>query len=314
MHPTAAGGGAIIAGQAARGFGSAMFQALRHGVMAAPPPQVTVQVPSTALNAASTAAVMAVAAELGAEVKALVQAVAPYCRYGFYTFMILVGVVILEKVHNGPLGALVRTAAKALVALGRAGAPHAKTGIVRFVKVAARLLRALYSLPASTYRSIIDRVVAIQNYVGHKVATVHAAVVATKNYVMSTKNAVIATATRTLARVRAAGTRVRTAVGGVRARMAARRKARNNRAIMERNAKIRANLSDINKRVTANEEARIQGLINKVKRTSQPLTAKEKREYLAIVRKTERQARKNVTMANANAAQALVNLGRRRSH
>lgn len=314
-HPTAGAGGAMVAVEAARGFGGALFHSLRGAMTAAPPP-VTVQVPSGALNAASTAAILATAAQLGTETKALITAITPYCKYGFYTFSILTAVVIIEKAEKGPIGVLVRAAAKSLLAAGRAGAPHAKAGIVRFIQLAARLLKALFGLPAAVKNSIIERVVAIQDYVGHKVATVKAAAVAAKNYVASTKAAVLATATRTLARVRAAGARVKTAAGGLRARMAARRKARNNRAMMQRNAKIRANLAAINTRVTANEEARIQRLMNKVKKTSEPLTARERREYLAIMRKAERNAKKNVAVANANAnaARALMSIGRRRSH
>lgn len=317
MIPHTGTGGAAIVAHTARGFGGALFQALRHGVVAAPPPpQVTVQVPSGALNSASTAAILAAATQLGVEAKAFITQIAPYCKYGFYTFMVLVAIVILEKAEKGPLGTLVKAAAKALLAAGRAGAPHAKAGIVRFIQLSARLLKALYGLPATVKNAIIERATAIQDYVGHKVATVRSAIVAAKNYVASTKAAVIATATRTLARVRAAGARVKTAAGGLRARMAARRKARNNRAMMERNAKIRANLAAINTRVTANEEARIQRLMNKVKKTSEPLTGKERREYLAIVRKAERNAKKNVAAAasSANAARALMSIGRRRSH
>ena len=80
---------------------------------------------------------------------------------------------------------------------------------------------------------------------------------------------------------------------------------------MARNQKIRANLAGINQRVTANEERRIQSLINKVKRTSAPLTAQEKREYLKLTRREEKAAMMNVT----SAARALTALrGRRRSH
>jgi hypothetical protein len=88
---------------------------------------------------------------------------------------------------------------------------------------------------------------------------------------------------------------------------------------MARNQKIRANLAGINQRVTANEERRIQALINKVKRSSAPLTAQEKREYLKLTRKAEKQAQRNVnvvmTSVNRNAAQALAGIrGRGRSH
>jgi hypothetical protein len=306
-HPTAGGGGAMVAAAAARGFGGALFQSLRGAVSAAPPPQVTVQVPAGALDAASTAAIVGVATQLGSEIRSLITQITPYCKFGFYTFMILVAIVILEKVEKGPLGTLVKSAAKALIAIGRAGAPHAKSAIVRFVYLSARLLKAI---PSAIKNSVFERASEIQNYVGHKVASVRAAVTATRAYVASTKAAVLATAMRTLARVRAAGVRVKTAVGGLRARMTARRKARNNRAMMQRTAKIRANLAAINKRVTANEEARIQRLVNKVKKTSEPLTARERREYLAMVHRAERNAKKNVAMINA--AQTLAGLGRRR--
>jgi hypothetical protein len=316
------GGGAMVLRQTARGFGGAVFQALRGGVMAAPQP-VTIQMPAGGMNAASAAAMTAIAAQLSAETAAFIAKVAPYVKGGFYGFMIILCLVIVEKVYNGPVGALLGAAARGLLVVLRAGAPVARAGTVKFFKAVGRALKALYGLPAHIRDAILERVVAIQNYAHRTIRTVREGLVVVHGYVKRARNAVVGSMSRSLARVRAAGVRVRTAarsaraaVGGFRARIKARGKAKNNASAMARNQEIRAALANINKRVTANEERRIQSLINKVKRTSAPLTAKEKREYLKLTRREEKKAQRNVNAAmtnvNRNAAAALV--GMRRSH
>ena len=324
------GGGAMVLAQTARGFGSAMFQALRGGAMAAPPQPVVVQMPAGGMNAASAAAITAIAAELGLEAKAFIARVTPYVKGSFYAFMIILALVILEKVYNGPVGALLSSACKGFIALVRVGAPVARNGTVKFIKLAGKVLKALYALPAQVRDAILERVVAIQNYADRKIRTVRDGLAVVHGYVKHARNAVVGSMRRSLARVAAAGARVRTAVrsaraglSGFRARRAAQAKARNNAANMARQQHIRMHLAAINERVVANEEKRIRSLINKVKRTSAPLTAKEKREYLALVRKAEKNAKKNanaamanVGAANRNAANLLMGLGRvgRRSH
>ena len=309
------GGGAIIVGQAARGFGGAVFQALRGGVMAAPQP-VTVQMPAGGMNAASAAAMTAIAAQLGSEATAFIQRVTPYVKGGFYGFMIIMCLVIVEKVYNGPIGALLGSAAKGLLVVLRAGAPVARAGTVKFFKGVERVLKALYSLPAHIRSAILERVVQIQNYAHRTIRTVGEGLTAVRGYVKRSRNAVVGTMSRSLARVRAAGVRVRTAVGGFRGRLKAKAKAKNNVGRMALNQKIRANLAAIDQRVTANEERRIQTLINKVKRSSAPLTAKEKREYLKLTRKAEKNAKRNVNaaMTNVNRSAAAALVGMRRSH
>ena len=311
----APGAGAIMAGQAARGFGGAMWHALRVGVVAAPQQPVTIQMPTGGVNAASAAAMTAIAAQVSAEAAAFIQRVTPYVKGGFYGFMIILCLVIVEKVYNGPVGALLGSAAKGLLVILRAGAPVARAGTVKFFKGVERVLKALYSLPAHIRSAILERVVAIQNYAHRTIHTVREGLVVVHGYVKRSRNAVVGTMSRSLARVRAAGVRVRTAVGGFRGRLKAKAKAKNNAAAMARNQKIRANLAGINQRVTANEERRIQSLINKVKRSSAPLTAPEKREYLKLTRRAEKKAMRNVSSANKTAAAALVGMGaRRRSH
>jgi hypothetical protein len=319
------GSGALIVGEAARGFGAAAWHALRTGggMMAPAAQPVTIQMPAGGMNAATAAAMTAIATQLGSEAAAFIAKVAPYVKGGFYGFCIILCLVIVEKVYNGPVGALLGSAAKGLLVILRAGAPVARAGTVKFFKGVARLLKALYGLPAHIRDAILERVVAIQNYAHRTIRTVREGLVVVHGYVKRTRNAVVGTMSRSLARVRAAGVRVRTAarsaraaVGGFRARIKARAKAKNNASAMARNQEIRAALANINKRVTANEEKRISNLIAKVKRTSAPLTAKEKREYLKLTRKEEKKALRNVNAAmtnvNRNAAAALV--GMRRSH
>lgn len=320
------GGGALIVGEAARGFGQAAWHALRAGggLLGPAPQPVTIQMPAGGMNAATAAAMTAIATEMGLAAKAYIAKVAPYVKGGFYGFMIILCLVIVEKVYNGPIGVLLGSAAKGLLVILRAGAPVARAGTVKFFKGVERLLKALYALPPHIRDAILERVVAIQNYAHRTIRTVREGLVVVHGYVKRTRNAVVGTMSRSLARVRAAGVRVRTAartaraaVGGFRGRLKARAKAKQNAAAMARNQKIRANLAGINQRVTANEERRIQSLINKVKRTSAPLTAKEKREYLAMTHKAEKKAKRNVNAAmtnvNRNAAAALVGM-RRTSH
>jgi hypothetical protein len=317
------GGGAMVLGQVARGVGGAMFQAIRGGVVGAPQQPVTVQIPTGGMNAASAAAMTAIAAQVSKNAGTFVARVAPYVKYSFYGFAIVLCLVIVEKVYNGPVGVLLNSAAKGLLVILRAGAPHARAGAIKFVKAVERLLKALYALPGDVRNAILERVVAIQNYAHQKIRTVSEGLAVVRGYVKRTRNAVVGTMRRSLARVKAAGVRVRTAartaraaVGGFRGRLKARAKAKENAAAMARNQKIRANLTGINQRVTANEERRIQSLINKVKKTSAPLSAKEKREYLALTRKAEKKAQRNVNAAmtnvNKNAAAALVGMGGRR--
>jgi hypothetical protein len=300
-----------MVGQAARGFGGAMWHALRAGAVAAPAP-VTIQMPAGGVNAASAAAMTAIAAQVSAETAALIARVTPYVKGGFYGFAIILCLVIIEKVYNGPVGALLMSAAKGLMVVLRAGAPHARAGTVKFVKAVGRLLKALYALPAHVRDAILERASQIQTWAHRKITTVREGLVVVHGYVKSSRNAVVGTMRRSLARVKAAGVRVRTAVGGFRGRLKAKAKAKENAAAMARNQKIRANLAGINQRVTANEERRIQSLINKVKRSSAPLTAQEKREYLKLTRKAEKKAQRNVNVAmtsvNRNAAQALAGL------
>lgn len=322
------GGGAMVLGQAARGFGGAMFQAIRGGAVAAPQQPVTIQMPTGGMNAASAAAMTAIATQLGLETKAYIERVTPYVKGTFWAFAIILVLVITEKVYNGPVGLLLGSAAKGLLVILRAGAPHARAGAIKFVKAVERLLKALYALPGDIRNAILERVVAIQNYANQKIRTVREGLVVVRGYVKRTRNAVVGTMRRSLARVTAAGVRIRTAarsaraaVGGFRGRLKARAKAKVNAATMARNQKIRTNLAAINQRVVANEETRIRSLINKVKRTSAPLSAKEKREYLALTRKAEKNAmrnaaaaQRNITMANREAGKALMNLSGRKSH
>jgi hypothetical protein len=307
------GAGAIMVGQAARGFGGAMWHALRAGAVAAPAP-VTIQMPTGGMNAASAAAMTAIAAQVSAEAAAFIQRVTPYVKGSFYGFMIILCLVIVEKVYTGPVGALLGAASRGLLVVLRAGVPVGRAGAVRFFKAVTRVLKALFALPAAVRDAILERAAAVQNWAHRKIHNVREGLVVVHGYVKSSRNAVVGTMRRSLARVKAAGVRVRTAVGGFRGRLKAKAKAKENAATMARNQKIRANLAGINQRVTANEERRIQSLINKVKRSSAPLTAPEKREYLKLTRKAEKKAQRNVNVAMTSAARALTNLRKRRSH
>ena len=314
------GGGAIVLGQAARGFGGAVFSALRGGAAAIPAP-VTIQMPTGGMNGASAAAMTAIAAQAGIEMKTLMTSVTPYVRGTFWAFAIILALVVTEKVYNGPLGVILGPAARGLLAVLKAGVPVARDGIIRFIKAIRKVLKALFDLPSDIRNAILERVVAVQNYAHSKIRTVRDGLIVVRGYVKRARNAVVGTMKKSLVRVAAAGVRARTAVRsahaavrGFRERRAARGKARNNAGRMARNQKIRANLAAMNGRIVANEETRIRNLIAKVKRSSAPLTAKERREYLKLTRRAEKNATKNAAMANKNAAAVLVNIGSRASH
>ena len=285
-------GGGAIAAQVARGFGGALFTGLRGMAPAAAAPAVTVQMPAGGMNAASAAAMTAIAAQVSADTAALIARVTPYVKYSFWSFAIVLCLVIVEKIYNGPVGAVMGAASKGLLALIKMGAPRGKEATVRFIKAVGRLLRALYALPSQARDAILERVAAVQNYIGHKVRTVREGLSAVHGYAKRGRNAVLGGLRRSLARVR-------TAVGGIRAKRVA-----------ARNQKISGNLAAINARVAAAEQKRIKNLIEKVQKSSAPLTAKEKREYLAMAHKAERKA----TSANRNAARALTAMRGRRSH
>jgi hypothetical protein len=311
----AVGGGAVILGQAARGFGGALFQGLRGAAAAAPP--VTIQMPTGGMNAASAAAMTAIAAQLSRNTASLIQQVSPYVKGSFWAFAIVLALVITEKVYNGPIGALLGAACRGLLVVLRLGAPVAKEGTIRFFKALSRVLKALFALPTQIRNEILERVVAIQNSAQRKIRTVREGIVVVNGYVRRARNSVVGSMHRSLARVKAASARARTvarsaraAVVGFRARRVAGRAAKNEAARMARNQKIRANLAAINQRVVATEERRIRELINKVKRTAVPLSSKNKREYLALARKAEKKA----ASANRNAAAVLAGMRGRASH
>lgn len=284
------GGGAIVA-QVARGFGGALWTGLR-SVAPAAAPAVTVQMPAGGMNAASAAAMTAIAAQVSADTAALIARITPYVKYSFWSFAIVLCLVIVEKVYNGPVGAVLGAASKGLLALIKMGAPRGKEAVTRFVRAVGRVLRALFALPSQARDAILDRVVSIQNSIGHKIRTVREGLVAVHGYAKRGRNVVLGGLRRSLARVR-------TAVGGIRAKRVA-----------ARNQKIHGNLAAINARVAAAEQKRIKNLITKVQKSSVPLSAKEKREYLALAHKSERKA----ASANRNAARALTALRGRRSH
>ena len=69
----------MIVSEAARGFGGAMWHALRTGggMMAPPAQPVTIQMPTGGMNAASAAAMTAIAAQVSTEAAAFIARVTP---------------------------------------------------------------------------------------------------------------------------------------------------------------------------------------------------------------------------------------------
>lgn len=328
MIPGGQAGGAIILGQAARGFGGAVFQGLRdvvHGAAAAP---VTIQMPAGGMNTASAAAITAIAAQISTELAGFIQQITPYVKGSFWAFVVILVLVITEKIYAGPIGVVLGSACRGLLVLLRAGAPYGQAGAIKFFNALLKVFRALYALPSAARSAILERVVAIQNYAERKIRTVRDGLIVVRGYVKRAKNAVVGTMRRSLARVKAAGARVgaaarsaHTAMRGFRARRAAGRAAKNNASRMAMQQKVRLNLAAINQRVVANEERRIRNLINKVKRTAAPLSSREKREYIALAHRAEKKAlanaagaKRNITAANRQAGIALMNLSGRKSH
>jgi hypothetical protein len=287
--------GGRLATVAAFGHGVAqsVMGAARGGMLGQPAPQVTVQVPTAGLNAATGAALVAMAGQMGKEVASFISRVTPYAKFGFYTFMVLLCLHIVEKGVR-VFGPTVVAAAKALLVVARVGVKMSSETAKVFLRLSARVIAALYSSSQAKARQIFGVVVRIQNMIGHGINTVKSGAAAMASAGRRASTAVVGALGRSAARLRTAGSRLK-----------------------------KAHVSYKKRQAVKAEETRVKGLISKVRKSNAPLTLKEKQEYLKMAHKANSVAakaakvaasaqRKNVTMVNA--ASALKALKRKRSH
>ena len=276
-----------------RGVAQTVMGAARGGMLGHPAPQVTVQVPVSGLNAIQGAALLSLAEQAGKEISAWIAMVTPYAKFGFYTFMVLLALHIVEKgarVFGPPIVA----AAKALLVVAKVGVKMSTATAKVFLRLSAKLIASMYRSGQSKARQLFNLIVRIQNMIGHGVRTVKAGAAAMASAARRASTAVVGALGRSAARLRTAGTRLK-----------------------------KAHVSYKKRRAVKAEETRVKGLISKVRKSNAPLTLKEKQEYLKMAHKANSVAakaakaassarRKNVTMVNA--ASALKALKRKRSH
>lgn len=271
-------------------FGQGVAQTLvgagRAGLLGQPAPQVTVQVPAAGLNAVQGAALLALADEAGKQIHEWVATVAPYAKYGFYTFMVLLGLHIVEKGVR-IFGPPVVAAARALLVVAKVGVKMSTATAKVFLRLSAKLIAALYRTGQTKAQHIFGIVVRIQNMIGHGVRTVKAGAAAMAGVARRASTAVVGALGRSAARLRTAGSRLK-----------------------------KAHVSYKKRRAVKAEETRVKGLISKVRKSNAPLTLKEKQEYLKMAHKANSVAAKAAKAAasarRANSA-AGVMLGLKRS-
>jgi len=281
----------------AAAFGQAaaktVLGAAKGGLLGGGGAQVTVQVPASGLNAIQGAALLALAEQAGKEISAWVAMVTPYAKFGFYTFMVLLCLHIVEKGVR-VFGPAVVAAAKSLLVVAKVGVKMSTATAKVFLRLSSRVIAALFRSGQTKARQMFGIVVRIQNAIGHGVRTVKAGASAMASVARRASTAVVGVLGRSAARLRTAGSRLK-----------------------------KAHVSYKKRQAIKTEEARVKGLISKVRKSNAPLTLKEKQEYLKMARKANSVAakaaklaasarRKNVTMVNA--ANALVALKRKRSH
>ena len=270
-----------------QGVAQTIMGAARGGILGQPAPQVTVHVPQAGLNAMQGAALLALAEQAGKEISAWIATVTPYAKYGFYTFMILLALHIVEKgvrIFGPPIVA----AARALLVVAKVGVKMSTATAKVFLRLSAKLLSALYRSGQSKAQQLFNVVVRIQNMIGHGVRTVKAATIAMAGVARRASTAVVGALGRSAARLRTIGGRLKS-----------------------------AHVSYKKRKAVKVEETRVKGLINKVRKSNAPLSLKEKKEYLKMAHKANSVAAKAAKVAASahranSAAGAMLSL--KRSH
>jgi len=296
MAMIAPDGAGRLATAAAFGHGVAqtVLGAARGGLLGQAAPQVTVQVPTAGLNAATGAALVAMASEMGREISGFIARATPYAKFGFYTFMVLLCLHIVEKGAR-VFGPVVVAAAKSLLVVAKVGVKMSTATAKVFLRLSARVIAAMYRSGQAKVRQVFGIVVRVQNAIGHGIKTVKAGAVALASVARRASTAVVGALGRSAARLRTAGSRLK-----------------------------RAHMSYKKRQAVKAEETRVKGLISKVRKSNAPLTLREKREYLKMAHKANSVAAKAAKVAASarrpsmtmrQGAKNLMALGKRkRSH
>jgi len=267
----------------ARGVGEAAVKTL-----GARPAPVTVVVPAQGLNAVQMAVLMGMARQAGEKVMETISVVAPYVKFGFYTFMVLLALHIVEK-GSRLFGPPIIAAARALLVVAKVGVHMTAATAKVFLKLAAKLIIALRAAGQTKVRQVMEIVDRVQIGIGHSIRSVKAGLAAMSAMARRTSTAVVGALGRSAKRLHAVGVRLKSAHVSYRKRQA-----------------VKA------------EETRVKGLISKVRKSNAPLTLKEKQEYLKMAHKANSVAMKAGRVAQnermLNAAKTLRSLKRKRSH
>jgi hypothetical protein len=238
---------------------------------------------------AIASALQGVTNSISSEIENYIFMIKPYATKGYYTFIICAALYALNSANNltgGLIGEGIRATILAILRLGRSLASMTASGAIKFARASVKFLKWLASADSSDYIKQGARKLA--NAIGHRVKSVKEAASKLKGMAARAKVA-------TMDRLR----RAAASVGAVRARFA---KYRTNRA---EKAKLAKNAAELKK------------VINKVRKSSAPLTLVEKKKYLKVAHKANQNAQKAArnTAAAANqmtAMQAATALGKRR--
>jgi hypothetical protein len=244
---------------------------------------VTVQVPASGLNAIQGAALLALAEQAGKDIAAWVAMVTPYAKFGFYTFMVLLALHIVEK-GSRVFGPPIVAAAKALLVVARVGVKMSTATAKVFLRLSAKVIAALMRSGQTKARQLLNIIVRIQNMIGHGVRTIKAGAAAMASVARRASTAVVGALGRSAARLRTAGSRLK-----------------------------KAHVSYKKRRAVKAEETRVKGLISKVRKSNAPLTLKEKQEYLKMAHKANSVAAKAAASARRANSAAAAMLGLKRS-
>ena len=268
-------------------FGQGVAQTLvgagRAGLLGQPAPQVTVQVPASGLNSIQGAALLALAEQAGKDIAAWVAMVTPYAKFGFYTFMVLLALHIVEK-GSRVFGPPIVAAAKALLVVARVGVKMSTATAKVFLRLSAKVIAALMRSGQTKARQLLNIIVRIQNMIGHGVRTIKAGAAAMASVARRASTAVVGALGRSAARLRTVGSRLK-----------------------------KAHVSYKKRRAVKAEETRVKGLISKVRKSNAPLTLKEKQEYLKMAHKANSVAAKAAASARRANSAAGAMMGLKRS-
>jgi hypothetical protein len=234
-----------------------------------------------------SAALLALAEQAGKEISEWIATVTPYAKFGFYTFMILLALHIVEKgvrIFGPPIVA----AARAVLVVARVGVKMSTATAKVFLRVSAKLIAAMYRTGQTKARQLFNIIVRIQRIIGHGIKTVKAGASAMAGVARRASTGVVGALGRSVARLRTAGSRLK-----------------------------KAHISYKKRQAVKAEETRVKGLISKVRKSNAPLTLKEKQEYLKMAHKANNVAAKAAkAAASARRANSVAQtmLGLKRSH